>query len=158
MPRPIAFRAAVVAATLALSAAPLAAQDAPCTYDACALRIEPDATGLGIRIARGAEGAPVGRIAAFRSDLSGLVEGSAPAVRLAERAERSRVRSFASVVGAGVLLSLITDGAPLDGSRDVRTGVAAASGGALLYALLEMTRASRLSSEAVWEYNRGLDR
>ncbi len=158
---PLASRAALLAALFGWMAVPATAQVAPataCTHDECALRVEPDATGFGVRLVRGAEGTPVGRVAAFRSDLSGLVAGSEPAFELAERAERSQVRALGAALGAGVLLWTLTDGAPLDRGTDVRAGVALAAGGALLYGIREMVRANRLTSRAVWEYNRGLGR
>ena len=132
--------------------------DAPaaCSYDDCALRVEPEPFGSPL-ILRGVDSVPVDRIGLFfGSDLSQAVSGDEAAYAYARRAERDRTGAVLLALGGGA--AVIASGIYAYGDPD-RASVATLLGGGLLIASgAVQIGAARAQSRAVWEYNRELSR
>ncbi len=152
------LRFAPVLAAVLLATAPAAQPVATprpdgCTYDACALRVEP---GLFSRdLLQGVDAVRVGRFGIIDSDLEDAVAGSEYAVEQAREYDRSRRLSLLSGVAGVALLALSAPDGPLS-SEGAQT---AAGFGALALGFASVRfqlSAERALSRAVWEYNRVL--
>ncbi|HEX8298131.1 MAG TPA: hypothetical protein VF594_03145, partial [Rubricoccaceae bacterium] len=115
----------LAALLILVAAAPVAAQPVAedslvsgCTYDACALRIEPG--WFSRDILQGVDGVRVGRFGLVGSDLEEAVTGSEYAVAQAREHDRSRRLSLLSGLAAGALLVLAAPEGPL-GSEGAQT-------------------------------------
>ena len=149
-------------ALLLLLAAPALAQqtpsDAACTYEACALRVEPSLFGL--RLVRGAEGAAVAEprlLGLGPLPLSEAVAESPAALTHARTYERSYRTTALLAAGAGVLLFFAVDRDDLF-SEEVQAGAAAGTAGLLLASIPFDLRSRRALARAVWAYNAELAR
>ena len=179
MPTPSLFRRAarrallpllMLAALLPLAAAPAAAQDAvraapatadavqPCTYDACALRVEDG--WFGRRVVRGPEGTLVARLGLGGPRLENIVVGSDSAVyhaRLYQRAENTgAVLTLIGTIGSIASFIAYTQ---RDADDDLRDEVVAVNLSALALGVVGTTfqlRARRELSRALWWHNRAV--
>ena len=161
---PIRHLAAALTAA-ALVGRPLAAQQSPlqpCTYDACALRVEPRLFGSP-RIVRGAAGVPVGSIGPLGADLEEIVQGADSAVRHARDYRRAQTRGLVATVGGAALFAVglaqcDEDGLLFEGCSSGAGALALGGLGATLYGAFEYSRANRSLSRSLWWYNRALPR
>ncbi len=150
----------VLCGALPASAQRAPAADSLCTYDACALRIEPAFLG-GLRIVRGAEGERVGRLGLFGSDLSEAVASSERAREYALEYERSRTAATLVTLGGVALYALAVIGAesgPPSDSNALWIGALAGGVGLTFYGTHLNLGSERARSRAVWWYNRDLPR
>ena len=127
-----------------------------CTYDLCALRIEPAL--FGPRIVAGADGAPVGRLGLFGGDLSAAVSSNEVALEQARIYEDARLPSVLAAVGASLLLSVSGASGVAGGDTSVRTGAYVGAVALGVVGIQLGLRSQRAASRAVWEYNRDLPR
>ena len=139
---------------------------AECSYEDCALRVEPRVFGAP-RILRGNAAAPVGRIGLFGTDLSRAVSDNEVAYGYARSAEKAQGPILALAIAGGALLAysvvyyqtdrIVGDNFYPQRSDNTAHTVALIGGFALSAAggVLQI-RASQAQSRAVWEYNRGL--
>ena len=146
-----------VLAPLGASAQPVAPE--MCTYDLCALRVEPAFSGP--RLVAGAGGTPAGQLGPFGSALSRAVASNERALEQARIYEQTRVPAFLAALGASLLVVAATAAAPDplgDDSAALQTG-ALVGGVALGVVGVRLgLRSQRAASRAVWEYNRDLPR
>ena len=126
-----------------------------CTYDLCALRIEPAL--FGPRIVAGADGVPVGRLSLFGGDLSAAVASNEVALEQARIYEDARLPSVLAAVGASLLLS-VSSASEVGGDASVRTGALVGAVALSVVGIRLGLRSQRAASRAVWEYNRDLPR
>lgn len=136
---------------------PGAVADSACTYERCALRLEPGV--LAPRLVRGPIDAAevVGHVGVFGSDLSEAVAPSPEALVYAREYERYRTRSLAASLAftaAYVVLFMPDDRV----SDTVRAGAGVVGIGASIYGIVLVPKAGRSLARAVWEYNRSLVR
>lgn len=162
MPRFLPALAAVLALGLsatAPAAQPVAtpasaARPAGCTYDACALRIEP---GLFSRdILQGVNAARVGRFGIIDSDLGEAVEGAEYAVEQARVYDRHHRTALLAAIASTALIILSVPEGPIGGSDAVHTGLLIGGLGVGIVGLNAQVQSERAISRAVWEYNRVL--
>lgn len=125
-----------------------AVPDSTCTYDTCALRLEPWG-----QIVRGREGIPVARLGLMGPDLVPLVQGSPEAVRYAHQFNRAYGRSQVAMLGAAGLLVV---GRLPQVSVGVSVGASLVGLGLSIYSIPLGPRWQRGLSRAMWEYNRTL--
>lgn len=146
---------------LLVAAAPAVAQPVAspaCTYDACALRVEP---GLFTRdLLQGVDGVRVGHFGVIDSDLEEAVFGSAYAVEQAREYDRShRLALLTGIAGAALFVLSVPDGVLRRGDG-LGDGIQAAAGiGGLVLGIASVrfqVQSERALSRAVWEYNRTL--
>lgn len=163
-----------LAALLPLAAVPAAAQDAvpdgaraapvtadarqPCTYDACALRVEDG--WFGRRVVRGPEGTLVARLGLGGPRLENIVAGSDSAVyhaRIYQRAENTgAVLTLVATIGSIASFIAYTQ---RDADDDLRDEVVAVNISALVLGVVGTTfqlRARRELSRALWWHNRAV--
>jgi hypothetical protein len=127
--------------------------DSLCTYDACALRYEPQFFGRGL--VRGTEGIPV------NAGLSGAVATSPRALEYARVYERTRTPAILTLLGSSLLLAVATpppgdEFIPL--SDGARLGLLAGGIGLGVVSIHFTLRGERARSRAVWWYNQSLPR
>jgi hypothetical protein len=158
---------AVLFAMALLVAPPLAAQVAgrdagqpplsECTFDTCALRVDPGGVFRGPELLRGAEGRRVVRLGRLGPDLPRLVAGSDSAVAYARafRPPQQRAGVAGLLAGAAALTGVILDAAS---DANDPTPFSLAAGALGVYAGFEAKRAARELSRAVWWYNRAIPR
>lgn len=145
---------------LLLAAPPLRAQ-APdttaCTYNTCALRVEPSFWGAGI--VRGVEGERVARIGFLgtRPRLSQVVAGSEPAVEQARIYERQVPRGTLLLL-AGTALLLVPDLTESRLSDEAQIVSTFGGVGLTLWGSATLADAQRALSRALWWYNGQLPR
>ena len=130
-----------------------ASRASSCTYDVCALRIEPGV--FGVSLVRGRDGAVVDRGVFFGPDIESAVTDSPLALDHARAYAGARRRSALSVLAAVVLLTSVDS---FNTTDEARVGVALGSLGLAVYGSVEAVRAQREASRAIWEYNATLDR
>lgn len=165
-------RTAMVAASLLVTAPPLAAQDraqeaaareaampplSACTYAECGLHVDPGGVFAGPALLRGATGRRVARFGRLGPDLPRIVAGvdSAVAHARAFRPLQRRAGIAGLLAGASALTAAIL-GAASDANDTAPFSLAA--GGLGLYAGFEAKRAARELSRAVWWYNSAIPR
>lgn len=145
--------------TFALAAAPLAAQPTPtppidgCSYDSCALRVEPGGFFTRPVLLRGVDGERVGRFGMRSPDLAALVAGSDSAVAHARAARPHQLRGgVARLLGtiAGVAAFVIGRN---DANSDNVWPLSLAAAGLGVYAGYEGRLAQREVARSVWWYN-----
>jgi hypothetical protein len=127
--------------------------DLLCTYDACALRYEPQFFGRDL--VRGAEGIPV------NAGLSEAVAMSPRAREFAREYERTRTPALLTTLGSLVLVSVagITREADLFDFDDGAYFALTAGGVGLgIFGIHLTLRSERARSRAVWWYNQSLPR
>ena len=151
------FTPAIAAALVATASAaqPVAtARPAGCTYDACALRIEP---GLFSRdILQGVDAVRVGRFGIIESDLAEAVQGAEYAVEQAHAYDRShRTALLAGIASAALVVLSVPEGL-VGGSDAVHTAFLVGGLGLGFASARAEVNAQRALSRAVWEYNRVL--
>lgn len=158
---------ASIAALLALVAAPsvLRAQvsaeraRAGCTYETCALRVEPRFWGPS-RLLRGREGVEVGKLGAFGGGVDSLLAGpDSAAVHARRYVGAARTSNALGLLSAAAYVALLvhTDNTTKDfDNTDIALGVTGVGFGiaSIPFAL----RAGRELSRAVWFYNAALAR
>jgi hypothetical protein len=156
-----------IAIALALTlAAPLAvgAQSSParapagCTYETCALRVEPRFWGPN-RLLRGREGVEVGKLGAFGGGVDTLLAGPDTAAALARDYVKAARRSntLALLSGAAyVALLFHSDNFDDVDNTDIALGITAL--GLSIAAIPFELRAKRSLARAVWFYNAALAR
>ena len=155
------FCTALLAADLAAQAATPAPQPPieACSYDACALRVEPGRAFFGAPVLlRGASAERIGRFGLRGPDLAGIVAGSDSAVAHA-RAFRPHQRraGIAGLLSTAAGVTALVLG--LNDANDGNVWPASAAAGALgAYAGYEARLAQRELSRALWWYNRGVAR
>ena len=148
--------------SLAFLSASAAAQDAPvadatsetCTYEICALRVEPGF--FGVRIVQGRDGLTVSKSGFLGPNIAEVVASSPEALVHAERAERARTGSFFAILGATVLLSIAVT--PEDISDEARVGTLLGGLGLSVYGSALTLTSGREMSRAIWEYNAQIPR
>ena len=149
------------AARAQASAAPPAGSRDPCSYDACALRLEPGWSGR--RLVRGTAGTPVAKLGLFGPDLVPFVQRSDSAVVFARAYRRDRIRAVvlafvgASVVGAAAAESQVFE----RNAPDPSGGEWAAMIGGLAVSFVGFHfqyRSERELARALWWHNRDLER
>lgn len=152
---PLAAPAAAQADTTAARVAPRALG---CTYETCALRIEPGL--LGTAVVRGRQGERVSGISLFGNTLEAAVASSPAALAHARRATRGQRLSGLLMIGSLVALNAAFF-ALSNGDVDLLP-----QSNVLLYSALGLSLASgavglgaqREVARAVWEYNATLAR
>lgn len=157
------LRLAPAALATALAAAPAArAQGVPartgpatesCSYDACALRVEPGGFFSRPVLLRGVSAERVQR-AGFRGfDLQGVVQGSDSAVRYARDYRASQTRaSAAGLVGTALAVTALIISQSDDDTPVMPYSIGASVVG--VYAGFEARRALGALSRALWWHNR----
>lgn len=155
--------ACLVASPLLVAAArPALAQAAQpplasCTYDECALRVEPGGFLSGPLLLRGAGATLVARGGVFGFDLPWVVQESDSAVRYARQYRVSQRRSgTAALLGTAATVTAVVVGYTGDAHDATPYSIAATAFG--LYAGYEGARALRALARGVWWYNRALPR
>jgi len=158
---------AVAAAALLAAAPPVHAQRAQpafesCTYDTCALRVEPRSILFGNpAVLRGADGRRVARFGVLGPDLERVVAGSDSAVAHARafRPHARRAGIAGAVTGLATLAVAVLSLTNEEGANDnavFALGIGSAVVGA--YAGIEARLAAREIARSVWWYNRALPR
>ena len=158
----VLLAAALLAAPQTLAAqrgAPDAEQPplSACTYDECALRVDPGGIFRGPELLRGSGGRRVARFGRLGPDLPRIVAGADSAVAHARafRPLQRRAGVAGLLAGSAALTALALDIAS-DANDPAPFSIAAGVLGA--YAGFEAKRAARQLSRAVWWYNRALPR
>lgn len=149
----LAFLAAVFAVPAA--AQPVAAPGA-CTYDTCALRVEPGF--FGRQIVRGADGEPAGRLGLLGSDLGDAVRSSERALEQARIYEGTRLPAVLAALGTGALILAASVARVGGDNEELATGALVGAAGLSALGVNLQLRSERALSRAVWEYNRDLPR
>ena len=146
---------------LLLTSAPVAvSQPVPaapvCTYDTCALRIEPGFFGRSIVRGPVEASESIGRVGLFGSDLSSIVEPVPRAFDHARSADRSRRLGLVALAGAvaASIYAAPSEDRSQDDSR-VIVGSLVSLGLPVTAGVLGV-RAERPQARAVWEYNRSM--
>lgn len=125
-----------------------------CSYDACALRVEPG--WFSRDIVQGVDGVGVGRFGVIDSDLEEAVAGSDYAADQARAYDRSHRLALLSGIAGSALILLSATVAVGDGDEAV-SSAASLGGIALGFASVRFQMsAEQALSRAVWEYNRTL--
>ena len=147
---------------LAFLSAAAAAQDAPvadassedCTYEICALRVEPGF--FGVHIVQGRDGLRVSTSGFLGPNIADVVASSPEALAHAERAESARTGSVFAALGASVLLAVAAT--PEEISDGVRLGTLIGGFGLAFYGTSLTLKSQREMSRAIWEYNAQIPR
>ena len=147
-------------AFIALAALPCAAgaqagrAPAGCTYETCALRVEPRFWGPS-RLLRGREGVDVGKLGAFGGGVDSLLAGPDSAAAYARRYVRAaRTSNTLALLSAAAYVALLVHS---DNTRDdfdntdIALGVTGLAFG--IAAIPFNLRAGQSLSRAVWFYN-----
>ena len=150
-----------LALVLALLAAPATAAQTPdaapaaagCSYEECALRVEPGLRGM--TLVQGREGVAVGRGLVWGPDIESAVAEAPLALRHAQAHSSARRQSAIALFAAAVLLVGVES---LDTTDQGRLGAGLGALGLSLYGSSQAVRAQRDRARAVWEYNATLDR
>lgn len=159
---PVFMRRVFLLAFALAAVSPVLAQQVPdslCTYDACALRVEP--AFLGARLVRGTEGIPVAGLGLFSSNLSEVVAPSERALEHARIYDRTRTPAALTALGAGLLLafgSAATNGDAFEVSDGVALGALLGGVGLGVVSIRLSLRSRQAFSRALWWYNRDLPR
>lgn len=160
MSRSLLFGGAVLAALIApaTTSAQAGAVRAPsgCTYDTCALRVEP-AFFSAPKVVRGRAGEEVGRLGMFGGGVEPLLAGPDSASAYARRYV-SNIRS-ASTFGLLGTVAFVVASIRSDGFRDTDdtdAAIALTGAGLAIVSIPFSVRASRSLSRAVWWYNSAL--
>jgi hypothetical protein len=160
MPRSNVLRAIALAALLAptTTSAQAGALRAPaaCTYETCALRVEP-AILSAPRLLRGRTGEQVGSLGMFGGGVDTLLAGPDSAAAHARRYVRDMRRSTTlGLIGtAAFVAALIRSNS--SGSGDAASAALALTGAGFAIASIPFSlRAGRNLSQAVWFYNSAL--
>lgn len=131
--------------------------DSACpTYRECALRM--DVGLLGPRIVRGVEGEVVARsglFGGFSPSVERAVEGSEPAVDLAQRYQQ-RTRTGRLILLTGFALGVAYELTEHELSDTARAGISVASVGSLLFSFERFYAAQKSLSQALFSYNASL--
>jgi len=156
----LAALVALVAAPLVVGAQPSPARSvAACSYDTCALRVEPGFLSAP-RLLRGRAGVDVGRLGAFGGGVDTLLSGP----ELAAMHTRRYVREIRTANALGLLsaVAFVVVGTRTDWFRDHASDGEVAiglTGTALaLVSIPFQLHAKQDLSRAVWFYNAGLAR
>lgn len=157
--------AGAVVLAAALCARPALAQAPPlegCSYDRCALRVEPRVFEAP-QIVRGTFGVPVASLGLLGADVERIVQGADSAVRQARAYRDSRRRTLAAGAASVVLASAAV--AQCDEPGFILPGCSGSAGplfvaaiAGTIYGSVEHARANRALSRALWWYNRALPR
>ena len=125
-----------------------------CTYDVCALRIEP---GLLSRdILQGVDAVRVGRFGVIDSDLGEAVEGVEYAAEQARAYDRHHRTALLAAIAGTALVVLSAPYGPLDGSEAAQSAALIGGLGLGIVSINAQVQSERAISRAVWEYNRVL--
>lgn len=154
------FRSRLILASLSLMMVPapgLAQSDTTASYDASSLRL--DSRYGTFRIVRGANGAVVASVGAFRTArLEKLVGSSENAVREAREFERNQLPgAIAATIGALIMGVSIGVASQNEASWGL-VAANAAGAGLLIYGGIRLNRAFSALSKSLWWYNRDLKR
>ena len=125
-----------------------------CTYESCAVRIEPGGFFSGPKLLRGRAGERIGSLGMFGGGVDSLLAGPDSAAAYARRYV-SNIRP-ASTLGLLGTLAFIVASVRSDGYRDTdgtTTAIALTGAGLAIVAAPFAMRASRSLSRAVWYYN-----
>src|SRR4051812_21678540 len=157
MPRSHLLHVAMLAALATPTAvsAQVGATRAPiaCTYETCALRVEPSYFGTA-KLLRGRAGEEVGRLGMFGGGVDTLLAGPDSAAAYARRYV-SNVRT-ASTFGLLGTIAFVVASVQSDGFRDTddtSAAIALTGAGLAIVAIPFTVRATRSLSRAVWYYN-----
>lgn len=145
---------ALFLAMLAFAPQPAFAQ-APCTYDTCALRIQPPTLTTPLMLVRGAEGEEVIRLGLLEPEVAPFVALSDSAVAYARIYDVQYDRGYI-INMAGTVIAI---GAPilLQGTMQ-KLAFTGAGVGLSFYGGVLMNRANDALNRALWWYNRELAR
>ena len=155
------MRLLTVLLAVAASAAPALAQPvAPgraCTFDECAIRVEPSFFS-GAVILQGPPGreARLGSVGLFGGGLADVVEGVPLALDHAEAAQRSTIGAAVTALGSVLVLSVVTSRLYDDVPSGSDTALLAGGLGLSIASGVLTLQAARRQSRAVWEYNRAV--
>jgi hypothetical protein len=145
--------AVLVAPSSASAQAPAARTPVACTYETCALRIEPSFFAAP-KLVRGRAGEEVGRLGPFGGGVDTLLAGPDSAAVYGRRYVMNIKRSstLGLIGGAAFIVALVRS----DNGRDAdatTTAFALAGTGFAIASIPFALRASRSLSRAVWFYN-----
>ena len=150
---------AALVLSVPLAAQPVVPETVPCSYDTCAIRVEPSFFGSP-RIVRGEPGAEetLGGTGLFGGGLVSAVSDVPAAQDHALAAQRAQIGSaVASVVGLGAYVYAAAAAIDVGSNGDLdpaySTAMVAGTVAVVVGGLLQL-RAQREQSRAVWEYNR----
>lgn len=145
----------VVLPAVAPAAQPVATpRPAGCTYDACALRIEP---GLFSRdILQGVDAVRVGRFGIIDSDLGEAVEGVEYAAEQARAYDSHHRTALLAAIAGSALFVLSAPYGPLDGSEAAQSAALIGGLGFGILSVRAQVQSEQALARAVWEYNRVL--
>lgn len=150
---------AVSIAILALCSSSAVGQ-AACTYDECALRLEP--AWFGEALVRGQSGAKVGLVGGFGGPRLGHIAQQSDSARLYLRAyDRDYTPgALTATLGAGAATVAWLAAAANEGTHERRnwTIIALASTWVTWHGARRVERAHRALSRGIWWYNRDLPR
>jgi len=155
---------AVLLAAAALTGAPSAARAQPavsrapagCTYDTCALRVEPKFF-LAPRLLRGRAGADVGQLGAFGGGVDTLLAGPEEAASQARRYVHDvRVANTLGLLGAAAFVVALSQSDNLADADPATATIALAGAGLGIASIPFAVNAGRHLSRAVWFYNAAL--
>jgi hypothetical protein len=160
MPRSHILLAAALAALAAPCSAPAqtGAARAPvgCTYETCALRVEPSFFGAA-KLLRGHAGEQVGSIGPFGGGLDTLLAGPDSAAVYGRRyATNIRWASTLGLIGTAVAVAAIVHSDNFTNSDGTTTALGLTSVGFAIASIPFTLRASRSLSRAIWFYNAAL--
>lgn len=150
---------ALACVPLALDAQSAARAPSACTYETCALRVEPRFWSPP-RLLRGRDGVEVGKLGAFGGGVDTLLAGSDSAATYARRyVKAARTSNTLALVGAAAYVALLFHSDNLRNdldNTDVALGVSGLAFG--IAAIPFGLRAQRSLSRSVWFYNAALAR
>jgi hypothetical protein len=127
---------------------------AGCTYETCALRVEPGGFLSGPKLLRGRAGERVGSLGMFGGGVDTLLAGPDSAAAYGRQyVSNIRVANTFALLGAVafVVASVHSDG--FRDTDDTDAAIALTGAGLSLVAIPFVVRASRSLSRAVWHYN-----
>jgi hypothetical protein len=158
--------AAIILVGAAVAGVPFAARAQPavsrapagCTYDTCALRVEPSFL-LAPRLLRGRAGVEIGRLGAFGGGVDSLLAGPEEAAANARLYVRDiRARNTLALLGTAAIIGALasTDWLAEDGNDATAQGLAITGAVLGVLTIPLNVNAGRHLSRAIWFYNAAL--
>lgn len=146
--------AALVAPSTMLAQGGAVRAPAGCTYETCALRVEPGGFLSGPKLLRGRTGERIGSLGMFGGGVDTLLAGPDSAAAYARRyVSNTRTSSTFGLLGAiaYVVASVRSDG--FRDTDDTDAAIALTGAGLAIVSIPFTIRAGRSLSRAVWYYN-----
>lgn len=159
------FRRLVITAALAFAVPPVASAQsavarapAGCTYETCALRVEPHFLTPS-RLLRGREGVEIGRLGAFGGGVDSLLAGPDSAASYAHRyVTATRRANGLALLGAVAWVVALSRTDNLLDADPTTAGIALTGVGLSIASIPFALHAQRSLSRSVWFYNAALAR